>query len=99
MKYKIYSRLDNGMRKDIDKVKNVGKLINENMGNDLDEVIKLKQIHDDLVKHSVSQDKISQELMRHSTGGYEIGEYGYPIVFFVGEYCLVLGSGIYKLVR
>ena len=90
--------MENEMRKDIDRVKNFDKFINENADNNFEKVTKLKQIYDELNQNYVSQDKIAKELMKHSTGGYEMGEYGYPVVFFVGEYCLVLGSGIYKKV-
>jgi hypothetical protein len=60
---------------------------------------KMKEIYDDLIKNYVSQYDASKELMRHSTGGYEMGEYGYPVVYFSGDYCLVLGSGIYKKIN
>jgi hypothetical protein len=90
--------MENEMRKQIDKVKSFGKFLNENVDDSFTKLTKMKEIYDDLIKNYVSQDKASKELMKHSTGGYEMGEYGYPVVYFSGDYCLVLGSGIYKKV-
>ena len=91
--------MENEIRKDIDRIKNFNNIITENIDNDFEKINKLKQIYDGLIQNYVSQSKAAEELMRQSTGGYEIGEYGYPIVFFAGEYCLVLGSGVYKRIR
>ena len=86
------------MRKDIDRVKNFGKFINENVDDSFTKLTKMKEIYDNLIQNYVSQDKASKELMKYSTGGYEMGEYNYPVVYFSGDYCLVIGSGIYKKV-
>lgn len=57
---------------------------------------KLKQIYDNLIKNSYTQKDAANELMQHSAGGYQMGQFNYPIIFFAGEYCLILDVGIYK---
>ena len=86
------------MREQIAKFNRFKTTINENNNKDLDRITKLKDIHDDLIDNYVSLPNVSKELMKHSTDGYEMGEYNYPVVYFVGEYCLVVGSGVYRKV-
>ncbi len=68
---------------------------NENDPN-LDKLIKMKEKYDKLINGYTSQYDASRELMRDATGGYEIGDGGYPIVYFQGDYCFIIGGGIYK---
>jgi hypothetical protein len=90
--------MENEMRKDIDRIKNFGKFINENVEDSFTKISKMKEKYDELINNYVTKEKASEEIRRMSNGGYENGEYGYPVVYFVGDYCLVLGSGIYKKV-
>jgi len=72
----------------------------QNNLSNLDKITEMKNEYDNLISNYVNQSDASENIMRMSNGGYSIGEYGYPNVFFVGEYCLVLdgGSTIYKKV-
>lgn len=68
---------------------------NENDPN-LDKVMKMKEKYDQLKNDYVNDCDACKEIMRMSTGGYEIGEYEYPNVFYQGDYCFIPGNGIYK---
>ena len=86
------------MKNQNDKIKNYGSFINEEFDANLDKINDMKKKYDELIKNYVSQGKASEEIRGMSNGGYDNGEQGYPIIFYVGDYCLVLGSGIYKKV-
>ena len=68
---------------------------NENDPN-LEKVIKMKEKYDQLKNDYVNNCDACNEIKRMSTGGYEIGEYEYPNVFYQGDYCFIIGGGIYK---
>jgi hypothetical protein len=77
---------------DINIIEHTSNVVDEN----LYKIKLMKQKYDEMINNYCTQKDISRELMRHHNGGYEMGEYDYPVVFFVGQYCLVIGNGIYK---
>ena len=68
------------------------------MDANLEKITAMKKVYDDLIQNYVNQCDAANEVMRMSNGGFSRGEYDYPNVFYVGEYCLVLdgSSTIYK---